>query len=191
MSLQNNRKMLLMLLLVLFIARFAIVPIFDWQAEKIDAIAANSNNLNKTEQVMARAKDIAKELAELEKHNQMLKLRYFTQASAHDFKLKLQQQIESLFAQHDLKINNFSWVAHLPGDITQERASVSFKGEIKNLVSLQLAIAQLPILLNIAQWDYPMNNMTESSLGNTTQGRMILIAYNVLPTDLSNNKGED
>ncbi|SEK46974.1 hypothetical protein SAMN05216262_101434 [Colwellia chukchiensis] len=186
---QNNRKMLLLVLLVLLIARFVIVPIVDWQDEKLASIAANSNNLHKSEQVIARSEKIATELAHVKQLNQTLSDKYFQQANLNDFKLKLQQQLESLFSQHNLKVKNFSWVAHIPGDVVQERANISFEGEIKNVVALQLAMAQLPQLLQIIQWNFPIRNMSETSLG-TTRGQLLVAAYNVAPTKLANYQGE-
>ncbi len=170
---------MLTLLFFLLVIRFIVVPVFDWQTEKITEITANKNKLTKAEQVISRIPKIEHELAKIKLSNGALELRYFNETSLSAFKLQLQQKIERLFSQHNMKVKNFNWVAELPGDVTQERANISFEGNLKDIALLQLALANLPKLFNIGQWSFQIKKMNENSLGNV-RGRMLLVAYNVI-----------
>ena len=176
----KKRKLMVGALVVLLIARFILVPIFDWQQEQIVQIAAKEQRLIKTNNIIARLPQINLALAKLKQSNQQQQSRYFSHKTTNAFKLQLQQRIDKIFSQYDLKVTNFNWVAEIAGDITQARASISFDGQTKDFAKLQLAIAQLPELLNVNQWTLHIKRMSASSLGNA-KGSIILTAYNIVP----------
>ncbi|MFT5813785.1 MAG: hypothetical protein ACI9VT_001543 [Psychroserpens sp.] len=177
---ENKRKLMLGVLAVLLIARFILVPVFDWQKGKIALIAEKEQRLIKTNNVIDHVPQINLALKQLNQSNNKQQDRYFAEASTNTFKLQLQQKIEMLFSEHTLKVTNFNWVAEIPGQITQARAKISFEGATTQFAMLQLAIAQLPKALNIAQWTLQVKGMNEHSLGNVN-GSILLIAYNIAP----------
>jgi len=177
---QDKRKLMLVVLAVLLITRFILVPIFDWQQEQIDQIKEKEQRLVKTNNIITRLPQVELALAQLKESNQKQQARYFNQALSNTFKLQLQQKTEKLFSEHDLKVTNFNWVAEIPGQIMQARAKISFEGATKDFAKLQLEIAQLPKLLNIAQWTLHIKRMNDHSLGNI-KGSIILTANNIAP----------
>ena len=186
---RNNRKIMIAVLVALLLMRFLVVPVFDWQAGKIAIITSNENQLSKSKQVITRIPLIKSELEIIQLSNAQLKSRYFNESSLNDFKLQLQQQIELLFSQHNMQIKNFNWVAEIPGDVTEERASIVFDGSLKDVTLLQLAIARLPKLFNIGQWSFQVKNMNKNTLGNV-RGQMLIIAYNVSTENVPANPKE-
>lgn len=178
MQVQNKRKQMLSVLAVLLIARFVVVPVFDWQQQQITQIESQNNKLAKVQRVIARLPEISAELDKLQQSNQKLQALYANQASALAFKLQQQQRIEELFKVHNIEVKNFNWVAEIPGEITQLRAKVFFSGKSKDLALLQLAIARLPKLLNVGEWTLQIRRMDGHSLGKVT-GNLLLIAYNI------------
>jgi len=177
---QNKRKLMLGVLAVLLVARFILVPILDWQQEQIKQITAKEQRLTKTNNIIARLPQIKVALAQLKQNNQQQQSHYFNQASPNTFKLQLQQKIETLFTQHHLKVTNFNWVAEIDEQIAKARARITFEGSTKDFAMLQLAIAQLPKLLNTNQWTLHIKRMNDHSLGNAN-GNIVLTAYNIAP----------
>jgi len=175
---KNKRKLMLAVLAVLLLTRFILVPIFDWQQEQIDQITKKEQRLVKTNNIITRLPQVQAALAQLKESNQKQQDRYFNQSLSNTFKLQLQQKTELLFSEHDLKVTNFNWVAEIPAEITQARAKISFEGATKDFAMLQLEIAQLPKLLNIAQWTLHIKRMNDHSLGNV-KGSILLTAYNI------------
>lgn len=180
MESKNKRNLMMGMLAILLIARFILVPILDWQQEQITQITAKEQRLVKTNNILARLPQINSALEQLKQGNQKHQSRYFNQASSNTFKLQMQQKVEALFSKYNLKVTNFNWVAEINEQITQVRAKISFEGETKDFAMLQLAIAQLPKLLNIKQWSLHIKQMNEHSLGNAN-GSIVLTAYNIVP----------
>jgi len=164
--------------MALIVIKFILVPVFSWQQAQLIQIQAKAKRLAKANQVIKRAPIIEQALSALQQKNNSLQALYFNQPSLNAFKLQLQQQVESLFAQHHLVVRNFSWAAEVIGDITEERAKISFKGTTKDFAQLQINLARMPKLLTIAQWDLNIKKMDEKSLG-TINGRLLLIVYNL------------
>jgi hypothetical protein len=175
-----KRKLMLGVLAVLLLARFILVPVFDWQKGKIALIAEKEQRLIKTNNVIEHVPQINLALKQLNQNNNKQQERYFVEASSNTFKLQLQQKIEKLFSEHTLKVTNFNWVAEIPGEIAQARADISFEGTTTQFAMLQLAIAQLPKALDIKQWTLQVKGMNERSLGDVN-GSLILIAHNIAP----------
>jgi ribosomal protein L23 len=177
---ENKRKLMLGVLAVLLLARFILVPVFDWQKGKIAQIAEKEQRLIKTNNVIEHVPQINLALKQLNQNNNKQQERYFVEASSNTFKLQIQQKIEKLFSEHTLKVTNFNWVAEIPGEIAQARADISFEGTTTQFAMLQLAIAQLPKALDIKQWTLQVKGMNERSLGDVN-GSLILIAHNIAP----------
>lgn len=171
---------MLYVLALLLIIRFILVPILEWQQTQIDSIKSKELQLSKTNHVIDNVAEMNEALQRLTNSNQEKQVRYFEQTSTNAFKLQLQQQVESLFSQYELKITNFSWVTDLPGQISQARAKISFEGSTVSFAKVQIAISQLPKFLNIAQWDLRIVGMNDNKLGKAN-GSIVLIGYNVAP----------
>lgn len=178
MAAKNNRKLLIQLLLLLAVARLVLVPVFEWQTQKIETINSSQVRLQKAQQVVLRLPEINKALVTLKQQNEILQTNYFSQASLGKFKLTRQQQIEKLFNEHHIRVKNFNWVAELPGEVTELRAVISFEGNTKDFALLQLQIAQLAKIIQLADWSLRIRNIKEGSLG-LASGRLTLVAYNV------------
>jgi hypothetical protein len=186
MAAKNNRKHMLMVLAALVVIRFVFVPIIEWQSQKVTLITAANKKLTKGQNIIAHAPQIERELNVLKVANQTIQNYYVKTDTFNAFKLQTQQKIEALFKQHQLQIKNFSWVAEIPGEITQARASIAFAGNVKDVALLQVAIARLPKLLNIGQWTLHIKRMNENSLGKGS-GRILLIAYNLSENSIATN----
>lgn len=175
---QNKRKLMLSVLAFLLVARFVVQPIFNWQQQQIIEIASQTKKQVKVQRVIDRLPKISQALRKLQQTNQTLEAFYSHQTSLEAFKLQQQQELEQLFEQHNIKIENYNWVAEMPGPITQVRAKISFTGKTKDFALLQLAIAGLPKLLEIGEWTLHIKRLNDHSLGNA-RGSLLLLAYNI------------
>ena len=169
---------MLYVLAALIIIRFALVPIIEWQQTLLENIEAKEFQLSKTNNVIDSVPKINEALEKLIKNNQLKQIKFFNQPTSNAFKLQLQQQIESLFSQFDIKVTNFSWVADLPGEISEARAKISLEGATTNFAKVSIAIAQFQKLLNIVQWDVRIVGMSDSQLGKVN-GSIVLVAFNI------------
>lgn len=178
MQLQNKHKLMLFILAILLTLQFIIVPILTWQDEKLAQIQSSSKRLFKANNVIERLPQIQKILLALQKQNHILEASYYNKASLDTFKLEFQQQIEALFEQYNMNVQGFRWVTELTGELTEVRIDINFKGKLKDFSLFQLALAQQPKHLNIAQWSLNIKKMDETSLG-TVNGNLLMFAYNI------------
>jgi hypothetical protein len=192
MQLQNKHKVMLAMVTVLVLMRFAVMPIFEWQDEKIANIQKSTQRIVKAERVIARLPQITLALEKLKTSNKKNE-RLFSQAqSLSAFKLQQQQQIESLLKTFDIKVKNFNWATDLSGKISESRAKINFEGKTSDLVRLHLAIAALPTLIKVTQWTTNIKKKRKRRGKNTknkdthntnslgiASGSLVLIAYNI------------
>jgi len=194
MQLQNKHKIMLSLLTVLMLIRFVIVPIFSWQDEKVAKIQNSKQRIAKTENVIARLPQITSALKKLQLSNKNIESFFTKKKSLAAFKLQQQQQIESLFTTHGIKVKNFNWAADIPGKISESRAKITFEGKTSDFARLHLAIARLPTLIKVAEWTANIkkkrkrkskkannNNSDNVKTLGTARGSLLLIAYNINP----------
>ncbi|MDO6426501.1 hypothetical protein Q4489_05720 [Thalassotalea sp. 1_MG-2023] len=173
-----TRKNLLLIVALLAVIRFVIVPIFEWQEEKIDDIDAKITRLDKAENVINRQAKLTTLLSDVQQSNEETEVLYHNFTSTNAMKLSLQQQVEKIFSQHSVKIKNFTWPNELPGNITELRAKVFFDGNTKDLAKLHLALSAQTKLFNIAEWTIHIRKMKEDSLG-VASGSLVFSAYNL------------
>ena len=90
----DKRKLMLIVLAVLLIARFRLVPLFSWQQEQIAEVESKKQRLIKTNSIIARLPQINLATQQIQKSNQIQEELYFKQPSINKFKLELQQRVE-------------------------------------------------------------------------------------------------
>lgn len=178
----KEKAPLLLVLIALVTVKFVIVPIFEWQDEKLVEIQTKERQLSKTISVIDREPLVNDALALVKKSTLKQLDFYYSEPSMDAFKLVAQQNIESIFLTQDLKVTNFNWANEIEGDISEVRAKVSFEGRTKDLASLQLELTLFDKLFNVPQFNIYVERMKTDSLGKA-RGTMTIVLYNAYALD--------
>lgn len=173
----REKAPLLLVLIALVAVKFIIVPIIEWQDEKLVEIQTKERQLSKTISVIDREPLVNDALALVKNRTSKQLNFYYAEPSMDAFKLVAQQNIESVFLKQELKVTNFNWTNEIEGDISEVRAKVSFEGRTKDLASLQLELALFDKLINVPQFNVYVERMRTDSLGKA-RGTMTLVLYN-------------
>lgn len=180
MSIDDNKKKLLVILGVLVIIRLVLFPIIEWQNEQVSEIADKQTRLMKVQALVAQQEQLALTKAEIEAKSGDSGTYFYQVEAVEPFKLLLQKDIEKLFSDRDISITNFSWANETVGDVIKVTANISFNGTLKNFIRLQSDTAQLEKIIKSKEWNIQVKRMNKNSLGRIN-GRMLIEAYNLQP----------
>lgn len=173
MTKQANTKKLLAVLAVLLILRFVFVPVFEWQDETLAQVQQQKLQLEKAERVIERTEILQNSIDNLKGKIAAVEKNYYQQQSNNAFRLQIQQEMEKLFVEHNVKLKNFDWTNEVEGLVTQNRATIAFDGNTIDLTKLQLTLAQSPVIIDIPQWRAVIKRMKEDSFGKVTGSLVI------------------
>lgn len=190
-SANNNQKMLLGVLGLLIAIKFVLFPIVDWQNEQVSLIAEKKVRLAKVDNVIEEIDGVSATKQSYLTRNSELMAGFYQVPSSSALKLTLQKELEQIFSARDVKIQNFSWATEIPGDVTEIRANIAFRGTLSNLIKLQMDLEQNNRLFSQINWSLQVQKMNKQSLG-TVRGRMLISAFNypVAATKIDNGAEE-
>ena len=170
----SNKPLLLGLLAVLFVMRFIVVPIFDWQNQAVTDTRSLQNKLDKS---AAYITDLPKLIAFKESLNDELAARHAASETYNDigrYQIAKQRQFEQMFDAADISITSSNWldpIATAKGVTLQMR--LQFSGKLHRFINLHTQIAALGASVNVTNLSLNMSGQTESSLG-TFSGNAII-----------------
>ena len=175
----SNKKLLISAAIFLMVIRFVLVPVFTWQQDLITELESKQARLSKGMNLVERKDQIAKGIKDLEAQKKALLNNYFiSERGIDDLKLRSQQRIESLLAEHQLQVRSFNWVSDIPGEIQETRAQVSFIGNTKDVAGLQMALAKAPQLIQVVELSLRLSGLDNKSLGQA-DGTAVIALYNI------------
>ena len=167
---------LLSVLVVLLVAKFVVVPVFDWQESLYQENQANQKKLLKVkrlieeqDQLLARDTLVSGALDGAEKL-------IFKVESEAEFKLTQQQFLEELLAKHNLRAENFGWQSGILLDevnIKQLQLQLRFSGSIVDLVNFVAALEQLEQRYHVVNFNVNFSKGSTFFRG----GRLALSVY--------------
>jgi len=138
-----NRQILLILLAVLLVVKFAIVPWAEWQDEQHAELLTKAKKLQRSESLLL-VRDEVRTQAEASGQQWQAALERFPQtADAQTIRLEMMQQIQQELAALQVKVNLFDWLAE--EDLQVEglkRASINLtlEGTLPNLTLAHLKL---------------------------------------------------
>ncbi len=170
----NNKPMLLTLLAVLFVLRFVVVPIFDWQNQ---AIADTQSQQHKLDKSAAYIDDLPKLTAFKEELTAALAARNAASETYNDigrYQIAKQRQFEQMFKASEIEIKSSNWldpIATAKGVTLQLR--LQFSGKLNQFIGLHTQIAAMGNSVNVTNLSLSMRGQTEESLGTFTGNAII------------------
>lgn len=170
----NNKPLLLSLLAVLFVLRFVVVPVFDWQNATIEETQSLQHKLDKS---AAYIDDLPKLRAFGEQLTTALTARHQASETYNDigrYQIAKQRQFEQMFNANDIEIKSSNWldpVATAKGVTLQLR--LQFSGQVNQFIQLHTQIAAMGNSVNVTNLGLTMRGQTTDSLG-TFSGNAII-----------------
>lgn len=116
MEIFKQKPYLLTLLVVLASVKFIVMPILDWQNNKLVELRLSEKRLAKSEYAIANQDKIEPRLASLNEQVGATNSRLFPHQDENTFKLEQQKQLESLIARLGLKVNGIGWLNSTSSD---------------------------------------------------------------------------
>lgn len=122
------------LMLGLAVIRFAVVPVLDWQQEKLDSIEFLSLQTRNPEEIVEREAQIEKIAAVSEQRLTEL-LKYYRQdSSLKEAELKIARQVEGIAEQYGLSVTSRSWATDYQEDyFAKQHVRLVIEGYIDQL----------------------------------------------------------
>jgi len=164
----KKHALLLSLMAILIIAKFIVVPIFDWQNNELQNIKLLAKKQQKITQVLNGQDNTANSNATLKSINKLGDSIFFTYQTESAFKLKQQKMFESLLAKHYVQSERIGWqvTTELPNlSATQYQLQLSVKGQTHNVVSLLAELENHNKLIEIKDFNVNFKGQNEIALG--------------------------
>lgn len=178
-KLDASKQILLIILGGLLIVRFAMVPLFAWQAETIDNIHSQQARLDKSAALIDRLSDVDALVAERKDLLSSLEGRYYQQSGNLDhLKLTLQQHIDELSSRYHLQLVSFNWLVDLSGDINESRARLTVSGKTLDVAQFQIALAESGKQIQLNEMSIELRKGATSTLG-TAAANFVLSFFSV------------
>lgn len=169
---------MLLLLAILVVLKFALLPLIAWQNIKIEEWSSKRGQLAKVNDIASSGASYLKELEILRQNITDAEGYFYLDDDA--AKLAIQRDLEELFLREGLVVTGFNWVIDSPDAIRTLRATLFFKGSVKNMVTTFWNMAIWPKLIRIVEWSQQIKNDQSGKLGST-QGFVTLEFYALKP----------
>ncbi|XOV79217.1 MAG: hypothetical protein ACFHVJ_20255 [Aestuariibacter sp.] len=139
----DRQKVLLSIVGVLVLARFVIVPYFEFRNERIDELIRLKGMFAKSARLSSEVELLEQRLPAIEENLKSFE-NVITQAPDVDFvRLDIQRQIENVARKYDVTLENIEWGEVIAGTPSQIDLEIGFKSKFKNLLMFQHDIQAL------------------------------------------------
>lgn len=172
----NRSRILLGILAVLLTVRFGIVPWLEWQSGRRVALEVSQNRLLKSEALDADADEITASLASFRERMQGISQRVPREPSSDAIKLRVQQEISQLAAEHGVKISLFEWLAEGEAgspSLAMVRARMQLAGSGASVALFHSQLEARNGNLIVRQFQHSFGNPTQTP-GNTSVATVIV-----------------
>lgn len=175
----KDKPVLLLVLGVLLLARFILVPIFDWQEETLTSTQHLQKKLNKSK---AYLDDLPALQAHKEALEQALTVRRAESELFNDvnrYQIAKQRQFEAIFEQNQIVITSSNWLEPIPtekGVIVLLR--LKFHGKVKSFLASHLQLSGVSKSISITNLSLSISGQGSDSLGNVNGN--VIIRFNAL-----------
>jgi len=172
-------KFLLSLVAVLLLAKFVIVPIYDWQDEKQQNISRLSKKLTKIDSVLSGQSSNHALLDKLRSNTAIASKLFYVFSPEAQFKISQQKHIESMLEKYEIRVSNFGWqpVNKLEQlNALNYQAKLRFTGKTVNLIKAMTFLESQTPYHEISEFNYKIKRQTANNLG-TMDARVTLSFY--------------
>ena len=164
-----TQKNLLLALALLLSLKFALMPLIQWQASKIDKLSAKARQLDKVDLVIKNENLYLAELDILRAH--LEKSSDFIYRDSDGTKLSIQRDLEEIFIQGGLIVTGFSWVLdsrESPESVRVLRGTVYFSGATSTMVKVFWTMASSSRIIRIVDWRQQIKRYGPDIFGMTS-----------------------
>ncbi|ABV37626.1 hypothetical protein Ssed_3022 [Shewanella sediminis HAW-EB3] len=170
----NNKPLLLGALAVLFLLKFIVVPVIEWQDE---AVLETKNLQSKIDKSQSHIKD----LPNLVKYKDQLEVS-LTKAKetieryndASRYQISKQRQFEALFKEHQLTMSSSNWRDVVKTDNGSTfQLQVQFNGMLSDFIAFHLQVNAMGPSVVIGNLGLNIRGQSQASLGYMT-GNMVI-----------------
>jgi len=170
---------LLAFMFVLLVAKLIIVPVLNWQEDKLADIRLLEKKQHKIASVLARNnknKQLNTELSAVLKKTTRI---FFPYQKETDFKLTQQKLLETLLTKHNLTIKNIGWQAPLVfEELFAKRYEIQIRvnGKITDIVEFMATLEANPQYIDISHFNLIVKKKKNEVVGDAN-GRFNLYLY--------------
>jgi len=170
---------LLSLVTVLLLAKFIVVPVFDWQAEKLAKITLLEKKQSKIAQLLGQKNNATGTNSALTTVLKQVDGLFSPFQTDTGFKLTQQKRLEALLVKHKLTTQNIGWkTPSVFKNLAMVRYPIElrFKGQTADVIEFMVALEARSELIEINDFNFSFKGQREQNLGSIT-GRMTLYLF--------------
>jgi len=159
---------LLALLTLLLVAKFIIVPIYQWQDTALSEINLLEKKQGKISKVLKGKDDTTKLKYDLEAALQQTDGLIFPFQADAKFKLNQQKMLESLLSKHNLTIQHVGWQVARSKDsllLISYPIFIRFSGKTTDVVKFLAAIEMNPQRIGVEEFNFSFKRQSDKALG--------------------------
>ncbi|MBU2972641.1 hypothetical protein KO527_25215 [Pseudoalteromonas sp. C2R02] len=172
-------KFLLSLVALLILAKFIIVPIYDWQEAKQTNINQLNKKLTKINSVISGQSSNSDLLAKLQTNTAVASKLFYVFSPEAQFKISQQKHIETMLEKYSIRVSNFGWqpVNKLEQlNALHYQAKLRFTGSTVNLIKAMTFLESQEPYHEISEFNYKIKRQSATNLG-TMDARVTLSFY--------------
>jgi len=176
----KKHAFLLSIIFVLIIMKFIVLPIFEWQDDKLSNIRLLEKKQIKVQQVLANQQEYIEANDNLFTIFNQVNSVFSHYKNESAFKLAQQKNIEKLLAEFNLKSQNIGWKGvSLVEQLQLQRfqVGIQFKGKSIDVINFIIALEKQPKWIDIIDFNFSIKGQKEGTIGRM-DGRINMNMYN-------------
>lgn len=181
MSILEDKKLLIGILLFLVGIKFLLMPLFDWQDAKIEQIQRYNKQLNKGNFLVKNQQTMLETVNEIKQRSASLLNKVASKADTRvSYQLKVQKEVELLMEKYELRARSVTWLKSIKsGPFDEHRLELSLAGSFKNYIRFLNEIESVSPKLNIIELRANVSKMfpKRNELGSFS-GKVIVSGLN-------------
>jgi uncharacterized membrane protein YcgQ (UPF0703/DUF1980 family) len=168
---------LITILSVLVLVKFVLVPVFDWQNNKMEQITQLERKIKKSKDYIVRLPEMTAQQEQLTTVINTYKEQTDTYNDIGRYKLNKQRQLEALFSQYNVEIKALNWRDEVS---TEQGISIpmylQFTGQLKSFINLKLDILASGSNIELEKFNLNIAGQLEKSLGRVNGNLTIVFS---------------
>jgi len=165
-----SKKFLLPLLFTLIGLKFLILPIIEWQAEKVASIKVKNLQLAKI--AYASSGQLVSNSAKQDLLSEVVSAERYFFVDSDSTKIDIQRAVEAAFVDAGLVVTRFVWLVDADGPIRVLRAGIYFTGNTQQMMRAFWELLSWPQATRQLEWNQQMKSSGPedccSTFGNLT-----------------------
>lgn len=168
-NLFDQYPILISILVLLFTARFVLVPVIDWQNEALWEIQQKEKRSLKSQHAISNTSENQQLLASLSEQKSNTESYLFDFLNESEFRLEQQQRMEQLVDKIGLKINNIGWSYSgelIDAPVIRHQMQLNIGGNTTDMPKFHLMLEEQKHWLQVDRFTINLRNQRNLRLGN-------------------------